>query len=272
VSASVDSIDKVRSYYDANADLEMDRLTRHQLEFAVTKRILAQYLPPHAVVADIGGGPGRYAVHLSRSGHAVTLVDLSGACVDLAVSEATKNGTRLDQAIVADARDLTVLSSNHFDAVLCLGPLYHLQQEIDRRRVINECLRVLKKGGIAFFAFISKYGPITHTVKNSPESIAQRASSLKSFIHDGMQSVADSSVGWTDAFFIDPLQLHEIMMQFKVTECGIFGLEGMVAQSEYRIYELGEKITEAWADFLFETGQERSIVAASEHVLYVGRK
>lgn len=272
MSASVDSIDKVRSYYDANADREMDRLTRHQLEFAVTKRILAQHLPPHAIVADIGGGPGRYAVHLSRIGHAVTLVDLSKACVDLAVSEAAKNDTRLDRAIVADARDLTVLSSNHFDAVLCLGPLYHLQQEIDRRRVINECLRVLKNGGIAFFAFISKYAPITDTVKKFPESIALRASALKSFIHDGMQSVADSSAGWTDAFFIDPLQLHEMMMQYKVTECGIYGLEGMVAQSENRIYELGEKITEAWADFIFTTGQERSIVAASEHVLYVGRK
>jgi ubiquinone/menaquinone biosynthesis C-methylase UbiE len=68
VSVSVDSIDKVRSYYDANVEREMDRLTRHKLEFAVTKKILAQYLPPHAVVADIGGGPGRYAVHLSRNG------------------------------------------------------------------------------------------------------------------------------------------------------------------------------------------------------------
>jgi S-adenosylmethionine-dependent methyltransferase len=233
---------------------------------------LTQYLPPHAVVADIGGGPGRYAVHLSRSGHTVTLVDLSRACVDLAVSQATQNGTRLDQTIVADARDLSCLPSGHFDAVLCLGPLYHLQLEIDRHKVINECLRILKKSGVAFFAFISKYGPITDTVKNAPESIIQRASTLKSFIHDGIQSVADSRAGWTDAFFIDPLQLHDMMKQYNVTECGIFGLEGMVAQSEYRIYELGEKITEAWADFLFETGQERSILAASEHVLFIGRK
>jgi ubiquinone/menaquinone biosynthesis C-methylase UbiE len=59
--------DAVRAYYDAGP--EYDRLDSPLgvVEFERTKEILQRHPPPPpARIADIGGGPGRYAVWLMR--------------------------------------------------------------------------------------------------------------------------------------------------------------------------------------------------------------
>ncbi len=71
-------MNQVENYYDTDPTLEWERLNRHRTELAVTLRALDEYLPPApAKIADIGGGPGRYAIELTRKGYSVTLVDLS---------------------------------------------------------------------------------------------------------------------------------------------------------------------------------------------------
>ena len=58
--------------------VEEGRLDRHRTEFAITQCAIAEYLPTSpAQVLDDGGGPGRYALWLAETGHAVTLLDLS---------------------------------------------------------------------------------------------------------------------------------------------------------------------------------------------------
>ena len=47
-------------------------------------RLVEEYFPPSGRVADIGGGPGRYAIELLRLGFRVTLFDLSEGTVSFA--------------------------------------------------------------------------------------------------------------------------------------------------------------------------------------------
>ena len=61
--------DEVTEFY--NRGLEHDRLAGGvgALEFARTQQILERHLPSApATIADIGGGPGRYAVWLAERG------------------------------------------------------------------------------------------------------------------------------------------------------------------------------------------------------------
>src|ERR1700739_3224488 len=67
----------VRAYYERGEERERLSDGRGQLEFIRTTEIVARRLPPApAVIADIGGGPGRYALWLASLGYQVEHRDL----------------------------------------------------------------------------------------------------------------------------------------------------------------------------------------------------
>ncbi len=115
--------DDLHAYYERGE--EVDRLDEPvgQVEFLRTTEVLSEHLPlAPAVVADVGGGPGRYALWLAGLGYDVHHRDL----VPLHVEQlrGSDGGDRVDSA-VADARALDLPDAS-VDAVLLLGPLYHL--------------------------------------------------------------------------------------------------------------------------------------------------
>ena len=57
--------------------------------------------------------------------------------------------------VQGNALDLSIYENQSFDIVLLFGPLYHLKNEEDKQRCIEEAKRVCKDGGKIFFAFIS---------------------------------------------------------------------------------------------------------------------
>lgn len=101
--------------------VEVRRLGRGHgpLELARTKELLSRYLPaPPAVVLDVGGGPGTYALWLARRGFVVHLVDASplhagqaraasGAQPDHGLASVTLDGLRAGHGCrrPADVRD-----------------------------------------------------------------------------------------------------------------------------------------------------------------------
>ena len=124
-----DPADAAMHAYDALGG-EQDRLGEGEgvVEFERTREILLRHLPaPPAVIADIGGGPGRYAGWLAGRGPRV------------------------------EPRDLVPLHS--VDAVLLLGPLYHLRRRGDRVAALAEARRVVRPGGPVFVAAISRWAP-----------------------------------------------------------------------------------------------------------------
>jgi SAM-dependent methyltransferase len=144
-----------QEYYDRGRELGRLDEPRGQLEFERTKEIILRHLPPPpAIVADIAGGPGRYALWLAGLGYQVRHRDLMPLHVSQ-LREAAGDDARV-QSAVADARDLD-LPSRSADAVLLLGPLYHLGQRRDRLQALAEARRVVRPGGPVFAAAISRW-------------------------------------------------------------------------------------------------------------------
>ena len=145
--------DELHAYYER--DRERDRLASGvgRLEFERTIDIIGRTLPAApAVVADIGGGPGRYTDWLVAQGYDVTHRDIVPHHVEQVVE---RHGERVDAA-VGDARRLD-LADESVDAVLLLGPLYHLDEEADRRLVVAEAARVVRSGGMVYTAAIVRW-------------------------------------------------------------------------------------------------------------------
>ncbi len=146
----------LREYYALGR--ERDRLAeaRGVLEFERTKELLLRHLPaPPALIADIGGGPGRYALWLADRGYRVEHRDLMP--LHVAQLRAVADPSRI-KTTVGDARDLD-LGDDAVDAVLLLGPIYHLRRRDERIRALREARRVVRPGGVVFVAAISRRAP-----------------------------------------------------------------------------------------------------------------
>jgi SAM-dependent methyltransferase len=148
---------EARRHYEQDI-AERDRLTAGHgvLELLRTQELLARFLPPpRAVVLDVGGAAGIHALPLAERGYVVDLVDP----VELHVAQAREASAAapapLRSAEVGDARDLAA-DDESADAVLLLGPLYHLVERDERLAALHEARRVLRTGGVLAAAVITR--------------------------------------------------------------------------------------------------------------------
>lgn len=142
---------------------EVDRLSGPlgAVEFIRTQEIIGRHLPPPpAVIGDVGGGPGRYTLWLADLGYTVVHRDLVPLHVQQLQATAAERGLGIDTA-VGDARHLD-LADRSLDALLLLGPLYHLTARTDRLDALAEANRVLRPGGPIFVAAVSRWAPRLH--------------------------------------------------------------------------------------------------------------
>ena len=147
----------VSGFYDhADEDSRLKRSRHGQLEYAVTMHYIRRYAAPGTRVLEIGAGTGRYAVALAKEGMDVTAVELAES--NLAVLRENCRGIPNIRPLQGDAADLSGLADGSFDLTLLLGPMYHLYEPEEVCRAIDEAVRVTRKGGMLFFAFISVFG------------------------------------------------------------------------------------------------------------------
>ena len=146
----------LRDFYTQYGEDERLTRTRHgQLEYAVTMRYIRRFAAPGAKLLELGAATGRYSVALAREGMDVTAVELLEE--NLAVLREKGRGLDNLRALQGDATDLGRFADERFDLTLVLGPMYHLYEKQDVHRAIDEAIRVTKRGGVIFFAFISVY-------------------------------------------------------------------------------------------------------------------
>ena len=82
---------------------------------------------------------------------------IATSCRCTSTSSAAADPSRINAA-VGDARDLD-LGDGTVDAVLLLGPLYHLRRRQERLGALREAWRVVSPGGPVFVAAISRWAP-----------------------------------------------------------------------------------------------------------------
>jgi SAM-dependent methyltransferase len=147
-----DDLPALLEYYNAGGEQARLADARGSLELERTKLLIQRSLAPDpSDVADVGGGPGAYTLWLAELGHRVVHRDL----VPLHVEQLLRLAPDIDSC-VADARALDLADAS-FDAVLLLGPLYHLERRADRLRALEEAHRILRPGGVVFASAISRW-------------------------------------------------------------------------------------------------------------------
>jgi SAM-dependent methyltransferase len=120
--------------------------TKHMGGLEATQELIGLcHIGKDTVVLDVGCGAGATASYLAKTcGCHVVGVDLREAMVALSEERARKQGVAgLIEFRVADAQDLSFDAAT-FDAVLCESVATFIE---DKRRVVDEFVRVVKPGG-----------------------------------------------------------------------------------------------------------------------------
>src|SRR5580658_10239631 len=126
-------------HYDRYVEAETARLEQFcPVEFAITLRYLERYIPERCRVADVGVGAGHYSEFLAKRGCLLDLVDVSPRLLEAAQDRLSSKGLGAFIANVHDASATDLpLADASMDAVLLLGPLYHLRNLAERKKAIQ---------------------------------------------------------------------------------------------------------------------------------------
>ena len=266
-----DDIRDIADYYNNRPQSEHNRLEEHQLEFDLTWRLLEEYLPPKGSILEIGAATGRYTLGLVERGYAVTAVDLSAACLEECQKNLTKAGLQEKaQFILADARNLNGVTQMDFDAVLLMGPLYHLVVEKDREMAVREAFIRLRPGGVIFSAFISRYGIWGDLLKNLPELIDDQ-DQVNSVLLKGRDCEAWPKGGFR-AYFAEVAEIAPLHEAVGFETIKVFGVEPSISADDESYNKLEGERRARFLAVLYQISAEPSIVGASRHLLYIGRK
>lgn len=168
----------IASAYNAGVEEEYGRLAGNPLretEFRLITELLDEYIPENSVVVDIGAGPGRYAEYLLKRNCRVGLADLSEKSLE-AFTERMENSPLKGNILfsrVSCATKPDRISNNSADALLLMGPMYHLITDEHRNTALQHCKRILKPCGFLFTVFLSLL-PEVVTINEStrPETLS----------------------------------------------------------------------------------------------------
>ena len=249
--------------------LEQDRLSSGEglLEYLRTRELLARYLPQSpAVVLDVGGAAGVYALPLAGQGYEVHLIDPIPLHIEQAERASRAQPAPLRTIEAGDARRLEWPEAS-VDAVLLLGPLYHLPDQSDRNLALSEAYRVLRSGGVIFAAAISRFASTLDALQGDRLGEPD----FKQFTD---QALSNGQRRDPTAYTHLPAELqHEI-------EAAGFSLETLVAvegPSSWLTPDLGKELAHAarrdnLLALLRIIESKFSLLGASPHIMAIGRR
>ena len=266
---------KLTDYYNVYG--EEDRLAKSwgQIEFIRSQSIIQRYIKStSATILDVGGAAGRYACWLAQDGHDVHLVDPVPlhVCQAQAASNAQPDFP-LSSCTVGDARNLE-FEAGIADAILLLGPLYHLVDIDDREKALSEAYRVLKSGGFVFAAGISRFASTIDGFSSGHFTDPVFQAIMKQDLEDGQhRNPTDNLEYFMDTFFHHPDELKAEVSSVGFEIKGLYAIEGI----SYMMQDLDKNWNNPeYREFLLETiakvEEESSLIGASPHIMCVGEK
>jgi len=254
----------VKSFYEEVDEEQRLKKSRHgQLEFRTTMEYIHRLVPEGAKILEVGAGTGRYSITLAKEGYEVTAVELLEN--NLKVLKANSQGLENLQAFQGDALDLSRWEDDTFDVTLVLGPMYHLYEKEQIHKAIDEAIRVTKKDGVIFFAFLSVYAILFNNY-------------LKENLQDGIEENFTESYEirhFEEQLFTgyDIVEFEELFEEKEIEYLSTVAADTILELARKRTdFVMSDEDFEAFAKYHLATCEIRELLGSSSHLLYICRK
>ncbi len=287
-SSAAGNPDLVGRHYDKIFELEVSRLEKWSpVEYRITLRYLRRYLPDGVVVAEVGVGGGLYSEYMLRRGCTLHLVDVSEKLIEATTARLQEKGLfgRVASVTRASATDMTFLQDATVDAVLLLGPLYHLSTLEERKSAVAEAGRILKPGGLLFAAGINRltylrdmFRPID--LPGMEDLVKEIQGLFRRELRERTFPTEYLATGCLDPKHAPPIGYAHMttVEEFRglfvegFEDLQLVGGESFTSPAPDHLGSEPAEDQELWLDLVEITGATRDGLAYSDHFLYVGRK
>jgi ubiquinone/menaquinone biosynthesis C-methylase UbiE len=267
--------DAALAHYEQGQEAQRLFKNTGQLELVRTQELLIRYLPlPPAVIFDVGGGSGIYACWLAQQGYEVHLVD----AVPLHVEQARESSQAqpdcpLASAVVGDARQIDRADAS-VDAVLLLGPLYHLIDRRDRLTALQEAHRILKPGGLIFAVGCSRFASTLNGLRNGYLDDPTFVKIVEQDLMDGQHRNPNNYPAYfTTAFFHHPEELQQEIAEAGFVNGRLLAIQGVGAvlpnfEEHWQDVERRERLLQVirWLE------TEPSTIGITSHIMAISNK
>lgn len=260
MSKRVEILNKI--YNGIDEDTRLSRSRHGQLEYITTMNYIRRFAKKGDKILEMGAGTGRYSIALAKAGYEVTAVEL----VENNLKTLKSNGKALDnmQAFQGDALDLGRFADGTFDITLVFGPLYHLYDEKDVHRALDEAIRVTKNDGVILVAFLSVYAILFDYLNGQLfHGIEENFTSDYHVKHFEEQCFTGYDVAEFEALF----------QEKNVAPIALAAADTMLQQAEMRSdFRMTDEEFDLFAKYHLATCEKRELLGSSSHLLYICKK
>ena len=196
-------------------------------EFERVKTLIEKYISnSSSIIIDVGGGTGKYSEWLAKKGHQVYLIDPIFKHLQIAKARANKLKNKY-RVQLGESKNLD-FPNNYADVIILHGPLYHLQNETERKHTIQEAKRVVKNNGI-ILAFAINY--TASTLVGLLNGLIHKKSFFDMCKEELTTGIHNPPEGFpwllAEAFYHNPEQLKTEFLSQELVYLNTYAVEGM---------------------------------------------
>lgn len=251
-----------------NYDEEGRLLSKYgKVEFLTTIHYIEKYLKKGDKIIEIGAGTGRYSHFLARQGYEVNSIELVPHNIDI-----FKKNTLPEEKISivqGNALDLSFIEDNKYDITLVLGPLYHLYNDEDKKQAIKEAIRVTKKGGKIFIAYVISDGCLID------EGFNRGNIDVKDYIKRGLidEETFEAKSKPEDLFErVRKEDIDRLILNFPIKRLHYVATDSCALLLRDAIEKMDDELFEIFLKYHFSICEREDLLGITSHVLDILEK
>ncbi len=250
-------------YNGVNEDARLNKSRHGQLEFETTMSYIHRFTKDRDKILEIGAGTGKYSITLAKEGYEVTAIELVEHNLEI-----LRNNSRELKSLLAlqgDSLNLSLFSDNKFDVTLVFGPLYHLYNQLEVHKAIDEAIRVTKKGGVILVAFLSVYSIMySNYLQGNLEAGLNENYTLDYQVKHFEEQLFTG---------YDIVEFEQLFLHKDVKYITTVAVDNVLELAEERNdFKMSDEEFNLFTKYHFATCEKRELLGTSNHLLYICRK
>lgn len=241
----------IEEAYNLGVLEEINRLKKvpmGQIEFKLITELIDSFISPGSIVIDIGCGPGVYVEYLLTKNCKVGFSDISAEMVNACINRLKSKGFD-DEIIfkeVCCATKMDFVPEKIADAILLMGPLYHLINKEHIEQTLKHCKRILKPGGFLLTVFLSPFAVLIEKFKRDRVLLGFTKNYLDKTFTSSLFTFTEFQNRKVPQYRISPVQAVKLLKSFEFNPIKIRNIEGLVS------FVNDEKLSDFFNNKLYE--------------------